>query len=83
MILSRFCLHTRYRVQHLGGAAVCLIGMVGLVLTDVLVGKNDNQGWFSDYFLILLFIFFKDQFKHIHLTLIVKQIDGFYIHELE
>lgn len=43
MILSRLVLHTRYRIQHLGGAAVCLLGMVGLVLTDVLVGKNDNS----------------------------------------
>ncbi|XP_053396761.1 solute carrier family 35 member F2-like isoform X2 [Mercenaria mercenaria] len=42
MILSRLFLHARYRIQHLGGAAVCLLGMVGLVLTDVLVGKNDN-----------------------------------------
>ena len=47
MILSRFCLKIRYKVQHLGGAAVCLLGMVGLVLTDVLVGKNDNQGTFK------------------------------------
>lgn len=43
MTLSRLFLKARYRFQHLGGAAVCLLGMIGLVLTDVLVGKNDNS----------------------------------------
>ncbi|XP_052245353.1 solute carrier family 35 member F2-like isoform X2 [Dreissena polymorpha] len=43
MILSRLCLGARYRAQHLIGAVICLLGMTGLVLTDILVGKNDNS----------------------------------------
>lgn len=42
MLLSYKFLHAYYGWQHMGGAAVCLLGMLGLVLTDVLVSKNDN-----------------------------------------
>ncbi|KAL4233835.1 hypothetical protein ACF0H5_008511 [Mactra antiquata] len=43
MVLSYFVLKARYRLQNIGGAVVCLVGMIGLVLTDTLVGKNDNS----------------------------------------
>jgi len=43
MILSRVVLKIIYRAQHIIGAVICLLGMVGLVLTDVLVGQIDNQ----------------------------------------
>ena len=48
-ILSYIFLRAGYKLLHLGGAGVCLIGMLGLVLTDILVGKNSNSGkWFFD-----------------------------------
>ena len=43
-ILSYLFLGAGYKLLHLGGAGVCLLGMLGLVLTDVLVGKNTNEG---------------------------------------
>ena len=43
-ILSYIFLRAGYKLLHLGGAGVCLLGMLGLVLTDVLVGKNSNSG---------------------------------------
>ena len=45
-ILSYIFLRAGYKLLHLGGAGVCLLGMLGLVLTDVLVGKNTNEGIF-------------------------------------
>ena len=48
-ILSYLFLGAGYKLLHLGGAGVCLLGMLGLVLTDVLVGKNTNEGDLFQY----------------------------------
>ncbi|KAL5009498.1 hypothetical protein ScPMuIL_011803 [Solemya velum] len=41
MILSCVVLRVQYKVLHISGAVVCLIGLGGLILADVLTGKND------------------------------------------
>lgn len=44
LALSWFFLRARYACLHLAGAGVCLLGVGAMVLADVLVHKNSEQG---------------------------------------
>ena len=59
MLLSYFILKARYRILHYIGVAFCLVGVVCLVVSDIMTGKNEQNGFFDfislSSFLLYLF----------------------------
>jgi len=43
VVLSRLMLKTHYRHTHYGGVCLALVGVVGLILADILTGRNKQE----------------------------------------
>ena len=59
MLLSRVFLHTSYKLAHYLGVGVALSGLGGLILADVITGKNRDDSSGDDNLLKNIIIFTK------------------------